>query len=101
MDGAQAHFPGHQQQDDGQRHAALMQSLMQAAAAGMGQPMMQMGMARPPGMPGQQGWPMQQVSHRPNASMAILVSILCSACRRLVCQRPEACKITMKILHAC
>lgn len=63
MDGTQEHFPGeHQLQEDGQRNAALMQSLMHAAAAGMGQhglPMMQMG--RAPGMPGQPGLPMQQV----------------------------------------
>jgi len=61
VDGAQTQFPGQQQlQDDGQRHAALMQSLMQAAAAGMGPPMMHPG--RAPGMPGQLGLIMQQVS---------------------------------------
>ena len=63
MDGAQEEYLGeHQLQDDGQQNAALMQSLMHAAAAGMGQhglPMMQMG--RAPGMPGQPGLPMQQV----------------------------------------
>ena len=61
MDGAQTQIPGQQQlQDDGQRHAALMQSLMQAAAAGMEPPMMHPG--RAPGMPGQLGLIMQQVS---------------------------------------
>ena len=63
MDEAQDHFPGeHQFQEDGDRNAALMQSLMHAAAAGVGQhglPMMHMG--RAPGMPGQPGLPMQQV----------------------------------------
>ena len=61
VDGPQTQSFGQQQlQEDGQRHAALMQSLKQAAAAGMGPPMMHLG--RAPGMPGQQGLPMQQVS---------------------------------------
>ena len=66
MEAHQEQLPAQQQlQADGQQHAALMQSLMQAAAAGMGQPlppMMQMGIGRPPGIPGQLGLPMQQVS---------------------------------------
>jgi hypothetical protein len=66
METHQAQLPIQQQlQADGQQHAALMQSLMQAAAAGMGQPlppMMQMGMGRPQGIPGQPGLPLQQVS---------------------------------------
>ena len=65
MDGAYAPFSGEPQlQEDGQRNAALMQSLMHAAAAGIGQPvlpMMQMGQAT--GMPGQPGLPLQQVSN--------------------------------------
>lgn len=68
MEAHQAHFPVQQQlQADGQQHAALMHSLMQAAAAGMGQPLppvMQMGMGRPPGILGQPGLTMQQVSRR-------------------------------------
>lgn len=66
MEAHQEQLPAQQQlQADGQQHAALMQLLMQAAAAGMGQPlppMMQMGMGRQPGIPGQPGLPMQQVS---------------------------------------
>ena len=50
-------------QEEGQQSAVLMQSLMHAAAAGMGQPvlpMMHMGQAA--GMPAQPGVPLQQVS---------------------------------------
>ena len=67
MEAHQAQFLVQQQlQADGQQYAALMHSLMQAAAAGMGPPlppMVQMGMGRPPGILGQPGLTMQQVSH--------------------------------------
>ena len=63
MGGAWAHLPGERQlQEEGQQNAALMQSLMHAAAAGMGQPMLpMMQMGRAPDMAGQPGLPMQQV----------------------------------------